>query len=67
MCKVRKQEERSEQDAQIKAESEGGESVKEVCKNCRLYNDGWCEAFVVQKLPNTKGCFGFIPNEEEDT
>lgn len=27
MCKVRKQEERSEQDAQIKAESEGGESV----------------------------------------
>lgn len=28
MCKVRKQEERGEQDAQIKAKSEGGESVK---------------------------------------
>ena len=41
--------------------------MKEVCKNCMCYSDdGWCEAFVCQKLPNTKGCFGFIPNEQED-
>lgn len=42
-----------------------GGSMKEVCKNCMCYNDGWCEAFVVQKLPTTKGCFGFIPKEKE--
>ena len=43
-----------------------GEGVKEVCKNCLCYNDGWCEAFVVQKLPGTKGCFGFIPNKQKE-
>ena len=40
--------------------------MKEVCKNCMLYNDGWCDAFVSHKLPNTKGCFGFIPNGKEN-
>lgn len=40
--------------------------MKEVCKNCLLYNNGWCEAFVVQKPPNTKGCFfSFVPNEQK--
>lgn len=41
-------------------------AIKEVCKNCMCYNDGWCDAFVVQKLPNTKGCFGFIPKDKEN-
>lgn len=40
--------------------------MKEVCKNYLCYNDGWCKAFVDQKLPNTKGCFGFIPNDDKE-
>ena len=41
--------------------------MKEVCKNCMCYSDdGWCEAFVVQKNPNTEGCYGFIPKEPKE-
>ena len=39
---------------------------KVVCKNCLCYNDGWCEAFVLIKQPNARGCFGFIPKEQKE-
>lgn len=40
--------------------------MKEVCKNCLCYNDGWCMALGGSVKPDAKGCFGFIPNDHKE-